>query len=134
MLSPDKKNKIYTAIALAAEICCKPFKYSVVCQEDNHKEIDTFELNDDLILILECRDIEGKRIFDKDIELEIYKSGDDFNIMINWVLTKDELVLWYGSHPVWINAQTGQRLSPANNTSTLESLARRIRAIFVPLD
>ncbi len=134
MLSPNKKNKIYTAIASAAEICLKPFKYSVVCLEDNYKEIDTFELNDDLILILECRDKEGKRIFDNDIELEIYKSGDDFNIMINWVLTKDELVLWYGSHPVWINAQTGQRLSPANNTSTLESLARRIRAIFVPLD
>ena len=39
---------------------------------------------DDLNVRIECRDGDGQRRPDRDIELEIYRSGDEINLMLSW--------------------------------------------------
>ena len=134
MHSLNPTNDIITAVALAAEVCIKPWKYSVVrVFNENDESLQEYKFND-LILLLECRDSDGKRMPSNDIELEIYLSGLDINVMLCWVESKDDFILWQGSHSIWLDAKTGKRIENPMKNNDLELLSRRVRAIFQPSD
>ncbi len=123
-------SEIATAIAAAADLTMKPWKHCVV-QDDSH--IDVLQATNgqfEFIMRIECRDIQGRRYEAKDLELEIFSSGNDINLMLSSCSSLDVPMLWQGQHSVWIDSETGMRCNAPEKGIILESFARRIRALF----
>ena len=66
-------------IAKAADVCLKPWNHAVVLIDPSAPE-----QIDDLHVRIECRDGEGQRCSEQDLELEIYRSGNEINLMLSW--------------------------------------------------
>lgn len=125
----DSLSSLFQGIAKAADICMKPSMHSVVSQNtDNKHTLD--DHIDELFLRIESRDSKGIRNPENDIELEIYKSGKEVNLMMIWIERNDELILWQGSHSMWMDVNTGIKVESPPDALVLESLARKIRSIF----
>lgn len=87
---------------------------------------------DELNVRIECRDGDGQRHPDRDLELEIYRSGDEINLMLCWWDQPERPMLWHGRHPVWMDGASGQRCSAPQDAAPLEALGRRLRALVTP--
>ena len=127
-------SEIATAIAAAADVTMKPWKHSVV-HDDSH--IDNQQTGNDqfeLIMRIECRDIEGRRYEAEDLELEIFSSGKDINLTLSSCGSLDGPMLWQGQHSVWMDSKTGSRCCSPINGNDLEYLARRLRSLFILSD
>ncbi len=117
-------------VAAAADLCRKPLRHAVVLPDHGDAGAAADEAGDslDLCLRLEARTPEGERVPAEDLELEIYRSGDDLNLTLAWCHRDDQPLLWQGSHPVWMDGATGLRCSAPADGAPLEALARRLRA------
>ena len=85
-------------IAKSADVCLKPWSHAVVLIDPSAPE-----QIDDLHVRIECRDGDGRRCSDQDLELEIYRSGDEINLMLSWWDQPERPMLWHGRHPVWMD-------------------------------
>ena len=126
MQSADDDLDVTALIATAADVCLKPWRHAVV-MEDSACE----NRLDDLALRIECRDGDGVRFPEHDLELEIFRSGAQINLTLCWSEDPDRPLLWHGQHPVWMSALTGERCTAPEDGRGLESLARRLRALLV---
>ncbi len=127
-----------TLVALSADKCLKPWRHAVVLlsQEDELTEkhqsiydlIDSDEL--DYVLRLECRNSEGDRLPERDLELEIFRSGNNVNLILSWSTKRDYPILWQGQRPVWMDGNSGERCPPPVDAESLEMLARRLKSLF----
>ncbi|AFY27714.1 hypothetical protein [Cyanobium gracile] len=124
-------------VAAAADLCRRPLRHAVVnpdqgaiSAEPGAEEEGVDSL--DLCLRLEARTPEGERVPAEDLELEIYRSGDDLNLTLAWRQGEDHPLLWQGSHPVWMDGATGLRSHCPPDGAPLEALARRLRALLRP--
>ena len=115
-------------IAKAADLCLKPWRHAVRFKGDVPPGSDT---SSDCELLIEARDADGSRVPDRDLELEIYRSGADLNLMLSSVSDEAAPLLWHGSHPVWMQATSGERCERPAGGAPLEALCRRIRAQLV---
>ena len=82
-------------IACSADVCLKPWSHSVVLLsgvDDNESGVD------DLTVRIECRDQQGQRHSDRDLELEIYRSGIEINLMLSWWDQPERPMLWQVIH------------------------------------
>ena len=114
-------------IAKAADVCLKPYSHAVV-PDDPSASADL----DDLTVRIECRDADGLRHSDRDLDLEIYRSGDEINLMLGWRDQPERPMLWQGRHPVWMNGDTGVRCQGPQDAAPLEALGRRLRSLLQP--
>ena len=114
-------------IAKATDVCLKPWSHAVVLIDPSAPE----QL-DDLHVRIESRDGDGQRHPDRDLELEIYRSGDEINLMLSWWDQPERPMLWHGRHPVWMDGASGQRCSAPQDAGPLEALGRRLRALVQP--
>lgn len=126
MQSADDELDVTALIATAADVCLKPWRHAVV-MEDSACETPL----DDLSLRIECRDGDGVRFPEHDLELEIFRSGAQINLTLCWSEDADRPLLWHGQHPVWMSALTGERCAAPEDGAGLESLGRRLRALLV---
>ena len=126
----DSTPNYLTIIAEACDLCLKPCRHSVINDYTSQNLISEEDLID-LVLKVECRDIEGKRLPDKDLEIEIYQSGDDLSITLSWINFPERPILWHGKHSVWMDSKTGVQLKVPVEGLALEALARRLRAAFL---
>ncbi|HGY5532699.1 MAG TPA: hypothetical protein ACN46P_02485 [Prochlorococcus sp.] len=124
-------------VASAADVCLKPWLHAVVLIDiaDVDQEAESFlELIAagavDLTVRIECRNRDGDRHPEHDLELEIYRSGKDLNLMLSRCDQPDSPMLWQGQHPVWMDGRSGQRCQPPEDGAPLESFARRLRALL----
>ena len=115
-------------IAKAADVCLKPWCHAVV-PIDMEASAEVDELN----VRIECRDGDGQRHPDRDIELEIYRSGEEINLMLSWWDQPDRPMLWHGRHPVWMDGASGQRCAAPQDASPMEALGRRLRSLVQPM-
>lgn len=115
-------------VAKAADLCLKPWRHAVRFKGDNPSDA---ELCSDCELLIEARDAEGVRVPERDLELEIYRSGEDLNLMLSVVSDEAAPLLWHGSHPVWMQATSGERCERPAYGAPLEALCRRLRAWLV---
>jgi len=111
-------------LARAAEVCRRPLGYAAVLAQEARA--------DELTVRLEARDPNGQRQPQADLELEIYRSGQELNVMLSQVDNDLAPLLWQGHHAVWLNSADGQRCAPPADGASLEGLARRIRALITP--
>ena len=114
-------------IAKAADVCLKPWSHAVIVIDPSAPaELDELDVR------IECRDGDGQRHPDRDLELEIYRSGDEINLMLSWWDQPERPMLWHGRHPVWMDGASGQRCSAPQDAALLEALGRRLRALVTP--
>lgn len=111
-------------VAAAADLCRKPLRHAVVLPEQG--------TGAEFLLRIEARTAEGERCPEEDLELEIYRSGEDLNLTLAWCLGEERPILWHGSHPVWMDGTTGVRCERPPEGIPLEALARRLRALLSP--
>ena len=90
MHTPDSKDSLIAEVAKAADLCMKPYVHSVFLEN----QLDDDNELDDLIFKIQSRNIDGEREESMDIELEVYKSGDEVNMTISWKSLIDRPILW----------------------------------------
>ena len=129
MHTPDLKNRLIAEVAKAADLCMKPYLHSVSLESHLDNEIADENI-DDLTFKIQCRDIEGERQPSMDIELEVYKSGNDINITSSFSSLLHTPILWQGKHSVWMDSDSGIQCQAPSNGQLFEALARKLRNIF----
>ncbi len=116
-------------VAAAADLCIKPWKHAVIIQNSDTNELVFSDDCLELLLKIECRDLDGERYPLNDLELEIFRSGTDLNLMFSWCNQIERPILWHGKHSVWMNGDNGQRCKAPPYGCELESFARRVSAL-----
>lgn len=119
---PEGLNLPLEQLARAADLCLQPWLHAVRLLEANPRECT---------LRIEARDAAGQRHAQQDLELEIYRSGQDLHLMLTRVADERAPLLWQGSHPVWLTADSGARCPAPVDGARLEALGRRLRALLV---
>ena len=76
------------------------------------------------------RDVDGIRHPQHDLDLEIYRSGREINLMLSWSDQPERPMLWHGRHPVWMDGTSGQRTAAPEDAAPLEALGRRLRSLL----
>ncbi len=133
-------SELLRRVAAAADLCLKPHRHAVVISSGQPELIsagpdadpDAQPGQEECSLRLLCRRADGERAKLDDIELEIYRSGDDLHLMLSWPEQTDQPILWQGHHPVWMDGDSGQRCERPPAGAALEALARRLRALLSP--
>lgn len=115
-------------IAKAADLCLKPCRHAVRFSDDPPR---SFGDCSDCTVLIEARSPEGVRCPERDLELEIYRSGADLNLMLTLVSDEQAPLLWHGGHPVWMQSESGERCERPSDGASLEALCRRVRAFLV---
>jgi hypothetical protein len=122
---PDAANTdLSRLVAAAADLCRRPLRHGVV--------VCSGEDDLDCSLRLEVRTAEGERLESEDLDLEIYRSGAALHLTLAWRQDDTRPMLWQGEHPVWMDPM-GRRCERPGDGLPLEALARRLRALLVPL-
>ena len=123
---PDFKDSLIAEVAKAADLCMKPYVHAVSLEN----QLDDAKDLEDLILKIQCRNIDGERQESMDIEVEVYKSGNEINMTLSWVSLIDRPILWQGKHAIWMDSSSGMQCDTPSDGKLFESLARRLRTIF----
>ena len=126
MHTPDSINDLIAEVAKAADVCLKPHIHSVFLE--NYSD-DGNDLND-FIFKIQSRNLEGEREGSLDIELEVYKSGNEVNMTLSWKCLSERPILWQGKHAIWMDSSSGMQCDTPSYGKTFESLARRLRTVF----
>lgn len=113
------------AVAAAADLCLKPWRHAVI------PLLSLDEGSDEIHVRVEARTTAGERQPEHDVELEIYRSGKDLNVMLSWCEPPDRPMLWHGRHPVWMDGDQGQRCERPPDGAPLEAFSRRLRALLL---
>ena len=131
MPSPDITPEWQSLIAKAADVCIKPWTHAVVIDES--ASVASFDENIplDITILIHARSKTGERITEQDIELEIFKSSGEINVTLSWYSKSNSPILWQGKHPVWMDGDSGIKVEPPADSHLLESLARKVRALFI---
>ncbi len=118
-------------LAAAADLTLKPLRHGVRFSGEPPATIGDCS---DCCVRIEARNAEGERVERADLELEIYRSGDQLNLMLSWVADDAAPLLWHGQHPVWMDGASGERRERPADGAPLEALARRVRAFLAIRD
>ena len=103
MATPELVNtNLQQLVAAAADLCRKPLRHAVLPLGDEPTP-------QECCLRLEARSSDGVRCEPEDLELEIFRSGNALNLSLAWCHDPSRPLLWHGSHPVWMDAETGLR-------------------------
>ena len=128
-MTPDAP--LLELLAKAADVCLKPARHAVLF---SGPEPSTIGDCSDCCLRIEARDESGTRLPERDLELEIYRSGSDLNLMLTQLGNEQAPMLWHGSHAVWMLASSGERCERPADGAPLEGFCRRVRALLSPQD
>ena len=126
MLTPDFNDSLIAEVSKAADLCLKPYVHSVSLENQLNNAGDL----EDLIFKIQCRNFDGDREESMDIELEVFKSGNEVNMTLSWKSLIDRPILWQGKHAVWMDSSSGEQCEIPSDGKLFESLARRLRTIF----
>lgn len=127
-------------VAAAADLCRKPLRHAVLPAplrsgpgEALTADPATLPLSsDDCCLWLQVRSASGERLPEEDLELELFRSGDDLHLTVAWLEETERSMLWQGKHPVWMQPSSGERCERPAEGAPVEALARRLRALLSP--
>ena len=126
MHTTDSIDGLLAEVAKAADLCMKPYVHSVFLEN----LLDDDNVLDDLIFKIQRRNTNGERDDSMEIELEVYKSGNEVNMTISWKSLIDRPILWQGKHAVWMDSSSGIQCETPTYGKLFESLARRLRTVF----
>jgi hypothetical protein len=132
MAGDSPAHALLHRVAQAADLCLKPWRHSARYAADCNEACAVSQDGlDDVRLWIEVRNAAGQRCPERDLELEIYRSGDALNLMIQPLADERAPLLWHGSHPVWMASDSGERIAAPPEAAGLESFSRRLRALLL---
>lgn len=108
-------------LARAADLCHQPWIHAARLLSADAGECT---------VRLEARNSAGERQPQHDLELEIYRSGADLNLMLSQVADEQAPLLWHGGHAVWLCSDSGEPCPAPPAGAPLEALGRRVRALL----
>ena len=112
-------------VAKSANIVNKPYLHSVVKISG---EYDSSKIDDlDITFNILCRDSEGNRAERYDLEIEIFNSKNELNLIISKLNYPNEPILWSGNKNLWMDSKSGKKCEPPNYNFRIENLATRIK-------
>jgi len=117
----------FTDLARAADLCLKPLRHALRFSGEPPSSIGDCS---DCCLLIEARSAEGERLPQLDLELEIYRSGSELNLMLTRLADDQAPLLWHGHHPVWMQGGSGERCERPPDGAPLEAFCRRVRALL----
>ena len=126
MHTSDSIDGLISEVAKAADLCMKPYVHSVFLESKSSGD----NFLDELFFKIQCRNLDGEREESMDIELEVYKSGNEINMTISWKSLIDRPILWQGKHSIWMDSSSGVQCDTPSYGRLFESLARRLRTLF----
>ncbi len=126
-------SEIFAEIAKIADLCLKPYRYSVLCPLIDSGDVFMSETFIELLIRLECRTALGERCSHNDLEVEIYRSSDQLNITLARYENPDAPILWQGKYSLWMDGNSGKRCEAPVDSTSIEALARRLRAMFTSM-
>ena len=129
MHTPESTDGLIAEVAKAADLCLKPYVHSVSLEN----QLGDGNYLDELIFKIQRRNVNGEREDSMDIELEVYKSGNEVNMTISWKSLIDRPILWQGKHAIWMDSSSGVQCETPSYGKLFESLARRLRTVFKAL-
>ena len=86
---------LLSELAKAADVCLKPYRHALRFSGEPPTTVGDCS---DCCLLIEARDADGVRHPERDLELEIYRSGEELNLMLSMVADEEAPMLWHGSH------------------------------------
>lgn len=122
---PSDGQDLLQAVAQAADRCRKPWRHAARFAGDGPSCID---YSSDCLVLVETRDVDGARQPSLDLELEIYRSGEAVHLMVALAANEQAPLLWHGTHSVWMEARSGERVDRPAAGAALEALCRRLQA------
>lgn len=133
--APDRLGSdqvLLARLARAADLCLQPHRHAVRLGADSGAGSRPAMAVDwsDCCLLIEARDAAGCRQPRADLELEIYRSGPNLNLMLTRIQDPHAPLLWFGSHPVWMRGASGERCDRPADGAPLEAFCRRVRALL----
>jgi hypothetical protein len=114
-------------LARAADHCLRPWRHGL---RFNGPAPDPRSAISECCLMIEARDADGQRHPERDLELEIYRSGDALNLTLSLIADSEAPMLWHGNHPVWMQSASGERCERPADGIPLEAFCRRVRALL----
>ncbi len=118
-------------LARAADLCFRPWRHALRFAANAQATEPTGDEHlEDCRLLIEARDDQGVRQPGADLELEIFRSGNNLHLMLSRVADAAAPLLWHGSHSVWMRADTGERCACPADGRALEAFCRRVRALL----
>jgi len=127
VLFENPPKNIESLIAKSADLTNKPFVHSVV-KIDGEYEFEEEDI--DLTVNILCRDKEGKRLENYDLELELIKSNKELVLIISKLNFPDEPILWCGVKTLWMDSNNGNKCNSPKYSARLENLANRIKSFI----
>ena len=127
MFFDNSDQELNVLIAKSADLTNKPFLHSVL-NLDGEYDFDTNDL--DISFQILCRDIEGKRQENMDLELELFRSSNDIVLVIAKLNFPEDPILWSGSKNLWMDSKSGKKCDPPTYSFRIENLANRIKTIL----
>jgi hypothetical protein len=123
---PPRWAHLCQLVAAAADLCLVPQRHAVrpVAPTETGPEADEWCLR------IQPRRPDGQRLSEGDIELEIFRSGEDLHLMMGWPERPEQPLLWHGQHTIWMDGGSGMRCAAPPDGGPLEALARRLRALL----
>lgn len=123
-------DAFFTDLARAADLCLRPHRHALrFSGEAPDRSGDGGDLGD-CCLLIEARNSNGERLPELDLELEIYRSGKELNLMLTRLADDQAPLLWHGHHPVWMQAASGERCERPADGAPFEAFCRRVRALL----
>jgi hypothetical protein len=114
-------------LARAADLCLRPHRHALRFSGQEAGRVGDCS---DCCLLIEARSKDGERLPELDLELEIYRSGKELNLMLTRLADEQAPLLWHGHHPVWMQAGSGERCERPADGAPLEAFCRRVRALL----
>lgn len=114
-------------LARAADLCLRPWRHGL---RFHGPAPELTAAITECTLLIEARAADGQRHPGRDLELEIYRSGDALNLMLSSCADPEAPILWHGNHPVWMQAASGERCERPADGAPLEAFCRRVRALL----
>ena len=111
-------------LARAADLCLRPHRHALRFSGQEAGRVF------DCCLLIEARSKDGERLPELDLELEIYRSGKELNLMLTRLADDQAPLLWHGHHPVWMQAGSGERCERPADGAPFEAFCRRVRALL----
>ena len=125
MLFKNSSDNLEIIVAKSADIINKPYIHSVVNISEEYDESNNDDL--DITLNIICRDSEGNRVEQNDLEIEIFNSKNEIMILISKLNYPNDPILWSGNKNLWMDSISGKKCVPPNYNFIIENLATRIR-------
>ena len=125
MLFKNSLDNLEIIVAKSADIINKPYIHSVVNISEEYDESNNDDL--DITLNIICRDSEGNRVEQNDLEIEIFNSKNEIMILISKLNYPNDPILWSGNKNLWMDSISGKKCVPPNYNFIIENLATRIR-------